>query len=66
MEKTEIRKYINCGKEFSVNISKNRNTSKQQLFCSDCISSLTNWERKVIKMNKFSRNQKFIFTAKKK
>lgn len=53
MEKTEIRKCINCGKEFSVNISKNRNTSKQQLFCSDCISSLTNWERKVIKMNKF-------------
>ena len=53
MEKTEIRKCINCGKEFSVNISKNRSTSKQQLFCSDCISSLTNWERKVIKMNKF-------------
>ena len=53
MEKTEIRKCINCGKEFSVNISKNRSTSKQQLFCSDCVSSLTNWERKVIKMNKF-------------
>lgn len=53
MEKTEIRKCINCEKEFSVNISKNRSTSKQQLFCSDCISSLTNWERKVIKMNKF-------------
>ena len=53
MEKTEIRKCINCGKEFSVNINKNRNTSRQQLFCCDCISSLTNWERKTIKMKKF-------------
>lgn len=53
MKKAEIRKCINCEKEFSVDMSKSRNTSRQQLFCSDCISSLTNWERKVIRMNKF-------------
>lgn len=53
MDKTEIRKCINCGKEFIVNISKARHTNRQKYFCNNCIKSLSNWERKVIKMKVF-------------
>lgn len=50
---SEIRKCIHCGKEFTVNISKQRQTCRQKYFCDSCIKSLSNWERKSIRMKIF-------------
>lgn len=50
---SEIRKCIHCGKEFTVNISKQRQTCRQKYFCDSCIKALSNWERKSIRMKIF-------------
>lgn len=57
----EIRKCINCGKEFVVNTNIVKNSSKKQMFCPDCCSHLSSWERRVIRMNTFpEQRQKYL------
>ena len=57
----EIRKCINCGKEFIINTSKIRQTHRQKCFCDSCIKSLSNWERKSIRMKIFpSERDKYL------
>lgn len=48
----EVRKCINCGKEWEVLVKSNVSLSRTQMFCSECVSSLSMWERKRIAMSK--------------
>lgn len=41
----EVRKCINCGKEWEVLVKSNVSLSRTQMFCSECVSSLSMWER---------------------
>lgn len=57
----ETRKCINCGKEFSVKTATVKSSSKRQMFCQDCCSKLSLWERKVLRMNTFpEERQKYL------
>ena len=57
----EVRKCINCGKEFVVNTNVVKSSSKKQMFCQDCCSHLYSWEKRVIKMNTFpEQRQKYL------
>lgn len=49
----ETRKCINCGREFTVKTATTKSSSKRQMFCQDCCSNLTLWERRVIRMKTF-------------
>ena len=53
----ETRQCLNCGKEFFVR-AHNSLTSKKQLFCDECVKSLSDWERKTIKMKVFPEFRK--------
>lgn len=48
----ETRKCLNCGKEWSVLVKSNTSPSRKQMFCDECVSSLSMWERKRIAMSK--------------
>lgn len=48
----EIRKCLNCGNEFEVR-KHIGSTPKKQLFCKECSTNLSNWDRKAIKMKVF-------------
>ena len=48
----EIRKCLNCGNEFGVR-KHIGSTPKKQLFCKECSTNLSNWDRKAIKMKVF-------------
>lgn len=57
----ETRKCINCGKEFTVKTATAKSSSKRQMFCQDCCSNLTLWERRVIRMKTFpEERQKYL------
>ncbi len=49
----ETRKCINCGGEFTVKTTVAKSSSKRQMFCQDCCSKLSLWERRVIRMKTF-------------
>lgn len=57
----ETRRCINCGKEFTVKTDTARSSTKKQMFCLDCCSHLSLWERKVIRMKTFPKQrQKYL------
>ena len=60
----EIRKCINCGKEFVVNTNVVKSSSKKQMFCQDCCSHLSSWEKRVIKMNTFPEQRQMYLEQK--
>lgn len=49
---SEDRECIGCGNIFRVKKSKNPKTSKIRLFCDECNKTLTNYQKKKIKMDK--------------
>lgn len=53
MKRTEIRKCLHCGEEFTIGVHTQRSSAKRQLFCPTCSKNLTLWERKVIRMKAF-------------
>lgn len=48
----ETRRCLNCGKEWEVKVKSETSPSRKQMFCSDCISALSVWERQEISMMK--------------
>jgi hypothetical protein len=57
----EVRKCINCGREWEVKVKSETSPNRRQLFCTECISSLSNWERQRIIMSKIpSARKKYL------
>lgn len=57
----ETRECINCGREFSVKTTAVKSSPKRQMFCQDCCSKLSLWERRVIRMKTFpEERQKYL------
>lgn len=48
----EIRKCLNCGLEWEVEVKSNHRLSRKQLFCNKCSRTLSIWERHKIIMDK--------------
>lgn len=48
----ETRKCLNCDKEWSVLVKSSTSPSRKQMFCDECVSSLSTWERRRISMEK--------------
>lgn len=48
----ETRKCLNCGKEWGVLVKSENSPSRKQMFCAECVSNLSVWERKRISMEK--------------
>lgn len=49
---SEERTCLNCGKVFKIGIHKERKGTRRKEFCPECITSLSLWERKKVKMEK--------------
>ena len=45
----ENRKCLNCGKEFTVACRKERKSNKRRCFCTECMNTLTDWQKKAIR-----------------
>lgn len=56
--KEEIRKCINCGYEWKVIVRGDKQLSRVQMFCKECIQTLSNWERKSLVLEKFPNRRK--------
>lgn len=57
----ETRKCINCGREFTVKTTIAKSSPKRQMFCQECCSKLSMWERRVIRMKTFpEERQKYL------
>lgn len=57
----ETRRCINCGREFTVKTTVVKGSSKKQMFCQECCSRLSLWERRVIRMKTFpDERQKYL------
>lgn len=48
----EIRKCLNCGREWEVRVKSDIPLSRKQMFCAECANSLSIWQRKKISMGK--------------
>ena len=56
--KEEIRKCINCGYEWKVIVRGDKQLSRVQMFCKECIQTLSNWERRSLVLKKFPNRRK--------
>ena len=54
----EIRKCLNCGREWEVRVKSESSPSRKQLFCTECVNSLSNWERQRIIISKIPNARK--------
>ena len=61
---SEERICLNCGKTFIIEVHKEREGNRKKEFCSECIASLSLWERKKIKMEKIPEFKQKVQTSK--
>lgn len=59
--KEEIRKCINCNHEWKVVVREDKQLTRVQMFCKECIQTLSNWERKSLILEKFpDRREQYL------
>ena len=61
---SEVRHCINCGSTFKISIHKERATDRRQEFCPSCNHSLTNNQKRKIKMNLYPEYKERILAQK--
>lgn len=61
---SEVRHCINCGSTFEISIYKERATNRRQEFCPSCNHSLTNNQKRKIKMNLYPEYKERILAQK--
>lgn len=62
----ENRVCLNCGKQFTISVHRERKSARVKEFCDSCNSELTPWQKKKIKMEKYPEYRKTVLSGKRR